>query len=135
VSAVSNFVFPTELESEKCEAGFLVRSCDQLGLLLIERHADGLRRLVDAHKRSICPPPPLRGIGREHDDHVVQVSGIGDGVASSVKSVVQVGEALLAQARRSRAAARPNWRSAHRKNHPSSPHLATPTKSDVFLRS
>jgi hypothetical protein len=35
--------------------------------------------------------PPLGGVGREHD-HVVQVSGIGDGVASSVKSVVQVVE-------------------------------------------
>jgi hypothetical protein len=44
--------------------------------------------LADAHKRSVCPLPSLRGVGSEHD-HVVQVSGIGDGVASSVKGVVQ----------------------------------------------
>jgi hypothetical protein len=85
VSAVSGFVFPTELESEKRETGPPCPLMDQSGLL--RRHADGLRLLADAHKRSICPLPPLGGVGREHD-HVVQVLGIGDGVASSVKSVL-----------------------------------------------
>ncbi len=82
---------PTKLESQKRKAGPWLRYRDQTGLLCVERHADGLRLLADAHERSVCPLPPFRGVGREHD-HVVQVSRIGDGAASSVKSVVQVVE-------------------------------------------
>jgi hypothetical protein len=51
--------------------------------------ASGL--LADALQRSVGPLSPLWGVGREHD-HVVQVSGIGDGVASSVEGVVKVVE-------------------------------------------
>src|SRR5208283_5576557 len=83
--------FPTELESQKRKAGPRVRYRDQAGLLRVERHADSLRLLADALQRSVGPLSPLWGVGREHD-HVVQVSGIGDGVASSVEGVVQVVE-------------------------------------------
>ena len=92
---------PPNLETQKREGASRFGEYHLPGFLRVQRHADRLRLFANAFERSVGPTVTLRRVVRQ-DDHVIEVSCIGEIAVSLRESVVQVVQYHVCQERRER---------------------------------